>query len=388
MLSNILALAAGQGVMGLAFIVIARRLGPEVFGSFAAAYALTLVVGGLLDFGSGQRMTRDLSQGLLRSEFTAWLIKRTAFQLPVALAFSIGLALFFDSLPGLLVPLCLGSQALTYPLSTGAGVAVRALRSPALAAWFAAFGNLTVLGAAVWVSDDRLLGAVAVASTGSWLLTAGLSLATTRRLITHRPLSTKRNPWKGCVPFGVSGLAYASPGLYIGLIAVGAGPAQAGLAAAVQKWIQPITLIPNGFSTQMFPAFAAAPTDQDALQALRSLRRVAWVAFASVAVLVVFAPQLTQGLLGVAYADTTLILRMYALSILPVILSQPLSTFLQARGHEQIVARTSMSLALVSLPAVYVLSLFVGARAAPIVMSAYSLILLTAFVLQLRTLRR
>ena len=213
--------------------------------------------------------------------------------------------------------------------------------------------------------EDQLLVAVAVASRGSWLLAAGLSLATTSRMITHRPYSTKRNPWEGCVPFGVTGLAYLSPGLYIGLVAVGAGAVQAGLAAAVQKWVQPISLIPNGLSTQMFPTFAAAPTDKEALRVLRSLGRVAGVAVAAVAALVVFAPQLIQGMLGDEYGDTTPILRMYALSVLPVIAAQPLSAFLQARGHERIVASTTLPVALPSLVAVYVLSRYLGALAAP-----------------------
>ena len=134
-LSNVLALAAGQGVMGLAFILIARRLGPEEFGSLAAAYALALVVGGLLDFGSSQKMTRDLAQGLFRAEFTAWLVKRTAIQLPAALLFSAGLALALQSRQSPAVAICVGLQALTFPLSAGAGAAVRVFRSPALAAW-------------------------------------------------------------------------------------------------------------------------------------------------------------------------------------------------------------------------------------------------------------
>ena len=387
-LSNATALLIGQAATGAFLIVVARRTDPDVFGVFAAAYAAALVFGGLLDFGSSQLMTRDLAQGIHRDVFRAWLLKRGLVQLPAATTLAVGIAVLASPRVSMSAATVVAMQAFTYPLSQGALAAVRAMRSPAVAAWFAVIGNMTMLIAVIAAPVDSVLMVAALGATGSWILTSMLALAATRHLVDFGSMRAAGHPWKGSLPFGVASVSYASPGLHFGLIALGAGAAQAGLAAAVQKWTQPIQLLPNAFSTQMFPAFAAAPDHRSALRLLRSNRIIVPIGSAAVVLILVFAPQLIQAVLGPEYADAVPVLRLYALATLPILVAQPLSVFLQARGDERAVARISFGMAWIGLVAVYLVSLTLGAKAAPMVAGGSWLLLALVYGRRTQRLER
>ncbi len=368
--ANAMGMLAAQVITGLALIITARRTAVDEFGAFAAGYAISLILGGILDFGSSQRMTRTLAKNAERDSFRSWLVRRSLFQAPVVLLAVAFIEVTISPGPSAVVSLLLGMQALTYTVSLGALSAVRATISPAIASWLAAAGNVVLLIAAVASPPGRIFMAVAAAAAVSWLISAIAGLALTRTQVGGRPWRA-RNPWAGSLSFGLAAVAYFESAMHVPLLAVAGTSADAGTAAAVQRWTMPLVLLSSAYSLQIFPDVSAAPDDATALRLLRSVwfPVVAGV-FLGLGVFVL-APELVQLLLGSSYESSVIVLRLYVIAAIPVLLAQPLSVLLQARGAEDVVAATSIALGLVSLLGVVALASVWGAVASPIMSFVY-----------------
>lgn len=373
-------IVAGQLAIGIAFVVLAREVSPPSYGLFSSFYALGIVLGGILDFGSSQRIARELSRGNGLGTFRSWLFHRAALQLPLVLLASAVVFHFFGGQRASIVVLALTFQGLTYPFALGATAATRALRSPALATWLIALGNVLFLGIVVASPNEYLVEAAALGALTSWCLTAFLALATVHSALGRSRTSWKANPWHGSGDFGIFALAIAAHGLTIAVVGATAGAFEAGQLAAVWRWVQPVYLLAGAFAFQAYPGLAAARSDAAALRILRPIWVIAALGAVSAVAIVFWAPALVGLLLGSAYADSVILLQASAVAAVPVLFTLPLATFLQARGSERAVALWTGSLGVVALAGTAILSPLFGAIAAPVLVGLWNVALCAMLV--------
>lgn len=361
------ALVFAQAASAIALLFLARRTEPEAFGSFIGLYAASLSVGALLDFGSSQYRTRELAKGDGRANFRWWLRRRSAMQVPVVVVFGLGaIALIGDRLP-VLCTVGLVAQTLTYNASHGSMSAVRATRSPVMAEWFVGTGNLVLLVVCLVSPSSVLLTAAGLGAAGSWMVTAIIGLIVTRDLVRGEvPQAGQRNPWIGSTSFGVSSLSTSIHGFAIGAIVWTSGADEAALIGSVNKWGQPIALFAAAYASFMFPAFARATTNRAAFQLLRPLRVVVGLGTLLALGLMAISPWLVDTLLGERYAGAEDILRLLLLAAIPVLVAQPLTSFLQARGAERFVAKLFVGVSVTVFALTIAASFALGAASVPL----------------------
>ncbi len=377
-------MVAGQAATGLAMLALARGSDPGSLGIFAALYAASFSVGGLLDFGSSQMWARDLSTGISSAHFRPWLRRRTLAQLPVVVLFAvIALRLAPDRVSNTTV-VALSLQALTFSLAQGALAAVRGLRSGALAVWLIAAGNLVTLFAAVSSAQSEIVERVAVASTLSWLLTAVLALRSTRSLTKSPSRSAIRNPWHGSLHFGIFSSVLLAQGFSSALIASLSTAVEAGNLAAITQWTQPVYLVASAYTTHMFTVWSAAPSDARAYRLLRPVWILAGVGAVVSGLIFALAPQLVHWFLGPKYEGSIPLLRLSALAATPVFFAQPLAGFLQARRNERFVAAATGVGVLAVLVVVSLMAPRLGASVGPLTSGALGVSLAVVYFLRAR----
>ena len=357
------AIVSAQVLTGLLFALLARRLDPTDFGVFATVYATSLAVGGLIDFGSSKLWMRGLSRGERTGQFNSWIIRRSLVQaVPAAIGALVALRVAGDRI-GTVAAIALAAEVLFYPLSQGLASAVSALQSPVRSAWFVTIGNLLPLIAVVAAPTGSVSTATACAVSLSWILTSAVCFwSVSSRLPVQRRLEA-RNPWQGTLAFGVAGLGTAAMGFHLVLISVVAGPTAAALVAAVSKWVQPVYLLPTAFTLAVFPSMSRSSSDIEALRLLKPFRMLGLGGLCFVGALVTFADPMVSLVLGPEFSEAAGVLQLYALSAIPVLVAQPLSSLLQARGRERLVARNTLGAGLAGLLLVAVLAEVVGAPA-------------------------
>ena len=381
------ALCTAQATTAIAFVVLARRSTTDAFGSYAGLYAASLAVGTLLDFGSSQYRTRELAKGVGHRHVQWWLRRRSLIQMPGIAAFGLAaLVLVSDHLP-VACTVALVTQALTYNLSHGTLAAVRAVRTPLAAEWLIAAGNLVLLVACVASPSKWLLVGAGIGAAGSWLLTAAIGLVLTRPHVGDDPLPPgSRNPWTGSVSFGVTGIAASVQGFAIAAIGWTSGTDDAALIGAVNKWGQPIALLAAAYATSMFPSFARADSDRQAVRLLRPLRTIVAVGVAVAVGLILVSSLLVDLLLGARYDGADAILRLLLLAAVPVLVAQPLSALLQARGADRFVARWFAATALAVFGLTVAGSAAIGAASVPLASLLGSCALLAVFARRVRAM--
>jgi O-antigen/teichoic acid export membrane protein len=360
------ALVFSQATSAIALLFLARRSEPESFGSYIGLYAASLSVGALLDFGSSQYRTRELARGQERTSFRWWLRRRSLMQVPVVVVFGVvSVLLLGDRLP-VLCTVGLVAQALTYNVSQGSLSAVRATRSPVMAEWFVGLGNLVLLVICLVGPSSVLLAAAGLGAAASWFATAVIGLVATRHLVGGHEPAAVRNPWSGSASFGISSFSTSIQGFSIGAIGWTSGADQAALIGSVNKWGQPIGLFAAAYASYMFPAFSSAPTDRAAFDMLRPLRVIAGLGTLLAVALMVISPWLVDTLLGDEYAGADTILRLLLLAAIPVLVAQPLTSLLQARGAERFVARLFVAVNVAVFTLAVVGSFALGAASIPV----------------------
>ncbi len=361
-----LGILASQATAGLSFLVLARRLTPSEFGTYAVLYTLGVTLGAVLDFGSSQLRTRELARGVGLDSFSSWLRRRCVWQAPFVVAAALVAHIAVGSRSSVAVTALLISQGLTFPIALAWCGAVRALRSPALGTWLIAAGNAVLLVVALVAPLNELVIAAALAAGASWLFTSGIAKLLARDLLGPQCVTWNTSPWAGSSGFGLAGLAGALIQLQVVIIGAVAGPAAAGELAAVSRWGQPIYLVAAAFSAQTFPSMAAAHTDAAALRTLRPVWRFGVIGVIIAVAMAAAAPWLVEVLLGADYETSIGLLRLTALAGIPVLFTQPVTSFLQARGSERPVALALMLTTVLSLAATAVAAAPLGAMAAPL----------------------
>jgi O-antigen/teichoic acid export membrane protein len=373
-----LALVVAQAATAGFMLVLARRTSTEDFGSYAGLYGASLSIGALLDFGSSQCQTRELARHIGRPQFRRWLARRSAIQLPAVALFGVLASLVLDGALPAVCTIGLVGQSLAYNLSQGSMAAVRATRSPVMAEWLVGVGNLLMVLALVVCPEHWVLPMAGIGAAGSWMVAAAAGLWVTRHTVGGRRLTTARNPWTGATSFGISSFSTSIQGFAIGAVGWTSGASEAARIGAVNKWGQPIALFAAAYASYMFPAFAGARTNREAVRMLRPLRIIAAAGVGAALVIVIASPLLVDTLLGDQYANATDVLRLLVIAAVPVLLAQPLSALLQARGEERFVARLFVTVNLAIFGGIVLSSFVLGAVSIPLLSFAGSCVLLVA----------
>jgi len=379
-----LASAVGQAATGLAFIVIARRTSPSVFGPFAAIYSISVVAGGLRDFGSSQRVSRDLARTRDTGELGSWLARRSLPQAIVTLVLA-GVLVRLKPIPdGTIATVILAGQGITFSVALAFTAAVRAVRSPQLAAWQVAVGNSLLLVVAIVAPADNLFVWCSAAATSSWILTSCLSAWSLRPGGSLFRRKSTGNPWHDSAGFGAYAIATGLLALGVPIVKVIAGNEAAGNLAAVSRWIQPLILLSLSYSAFMFPRFATYATDREAIRHLRSAIPVFVTAIIASVAVVALAPTLVHLILGPDYLGAVNVLRLSAVAVIPAILSQPLASLLQARGDDKFVGKVGVATSIGALLATAALCSEFGASSSPVANGIAATILLGSLVQRTR----
>ena len=387
--TTIVVIAAAQGCTALAFAVLTHRTSLGEFGAFVGVHGAAMAIGALADFGASGLRLREIASAGKHTDLVPWLLIRALWHGLIAAALiAVALPLTRSLLsPVTVVLLC--AQVVTMNLATGAGADVRAVKSPLMAEGFILIGNMLIIATALAAPDSSVLALTAAAAAGSWVITAVLALAVlpreSRRFMTP---NRRLNPWRGSLNFGLGSLAVAIGGFAVPVVAIAAGSAEAAQLGAISRWSQPIALLAAGTTAFLTPRFAAASSDTEAVNMLRSIRL--HLAAGAVAALGLFlmAPFLVHELLADQYEKSVVLVRLYAIAALPVLLGQPLIALLNARGHDRFVGRLFLAASVAGLLATAAFALVVGAAAAPIAAMIVSSFLAACFSLYTRQLVR
>jgi len=349
--------AATAGLLAVA----ARRSSAREFGVFVIVYSLSLFVGGVLDFGSSQLATRELSKdrrSVIGSR--SWLLRRTAFQAFPALIFAGGVGALFEGIPRMTF-FGVALQAWAFTFTTGILAQVRARRGAHIALWLVACGNVAALVFLLPTSGSHIWQAVAIAVPSSWLIAAGGATVLLLHDGKRGGAQTIRNPWAGSMSLGVHAITIQVFGLNI--VAVGwlAGADEAARLGAVSRWTQPIAVLASASAQAGFPAFASAPDGRSAVRRLADTTDALWFGAAIALGLILAGPLAIELLIGDAFSSSASLLRLLTLSAIPVLISQPLAGLLQARHDDRFVARSAMIATASGMAAVVALTAPLGA---------------------------
>lgn len=376
-----------QLVTGAAFVLVARRTSPSAFGLFAALYATSVMLGNLLDFGSSQWITRHLARGEGKETFKTWLFTRTFKQAPFCVL-GVPVAFYVGSDLGVLAVIGLALQPLTVSIANGAAAAVRSLRTPGRAAWSTAVGNGVTLLAAATSPEALAIPATALAASISWLVSASINMSSLRsEHLGPWHFDASHRPWMHSRSFGVASIAFMAQSLSVPLIGIGGGAAEAGLTAAVHRWIQPLILVPSAFSQYIFPELSAADSNSEAVQRIRPARISVCIVAVGALLVIALAPIAVPSILGSEYRQSIGVLQLYAAATVLVAINQPMSTLMQARGFDGFVARTASVGAFIELISVFIFARDIGALAGPISMVLTNVAVLLALGRSLRRQR-
>ena len=364
-ISVALGIAVANSTTAVGFLVLARFTDAPQLGSFGAAYAFSTFAASIMDFGSSQAATRRMAAARDLAGFWAWWSRRTALSV-------VALPLVWAAIHNLwgkhlsaLTSGMLSLQAVTLVAALGSLSVVRSLRSPVVASWLTAAGNVLFLVMCINPFGSRLDSA-AIGAAASWLLTCIAALACVPRHLGSGQRPKRRNPWSGASGFGVLSLSLNAQLLVVPIVSVLATVTAAGELAAVNRWVQPIMLIPLAYSTLMFPQFARRESFREVDLDLRRGRRLLVLSGVAVLLTVVLAPIAVPALVGQRYRSAVPVLQWLAIAVTPSLVGQPLAIALQARGDGRRVATVGIASAIVTIGVTAAVASSFGASSGPL----------------------
>lgn len=344
-------------IYGVATVLVARQVGPSVFGALAAATTIALVGGDALDLGRTSALVRLQAQGLVPTATLArnLILIKLAWS-PVLLAVLAGASLAFSGTVHVYM-LLFYVYAVCY-------TTWQTLITPQR-------GDAQLMQVSSCAAQERLVTLVVVLGTLPFAgpLSLPLGLAAGAASVCARLIpSARRGLRPGPAPlpmreftrsargFAVVSLTSDAQQLDVPLVAAVGGTASAGIFAAASRLIGPLSMVVTQTSQLIF---ARASRTDDPLT-----RRQA--AFFVGAIGAVFVPGLLLVcwrsddvvgiLLGEQYRESAGLLWWLSLGIVLTIVTNPLTAWIQGRGRSRVAALAS-TLALV----VYFVVLLIGA---------------------------
>ena len=326
-----------QVLVAVLYLLAARTASPQQLGPAVSAIAIATAGMGFIDFGTNSHWVREISRGSMdRRELGHRIANKTLCTVGISLLWAV-LTLVVAPTADLWTasPVMVGlminqtSQVALRAAKRGELVSLTIVADKLVA--FLAFLVLLVTGSpspwALWVS---LTCGSLTASVLGWIL-----IDPSLRPIV-RP-SFRSNPWHGAGYYGVSNLANSAQTLDLPVLSLVAGPAAAGLFAAVNRWTQPMSLLASAFSAASAPFVSRSA---NVVEAWRHVRQAVWMPLCAIGLsagVALAAPILVPVLLGDSYLGSVDNLRILALVSIFSIMSQPLTVVLQSLGHDRFV---------------------------------------------------
>src|SRR5262245_48187950 len=326
----------------------ARKLGPEIFGTYvlllAVVETLSLVTGeGLADYVAREA---SKSAGIARSLFSR--VSAIRWLLAIALAPLAVMVLHFlhypDDVPWsaaflLLILIARG------PLAAAQGL-FRAANRMDLLVWLEAIQGATLIGFAMYLlAGAATLGTVVVAEVVSAWAAAIVAFRLAKRFWADSavPSVTWRSVWRATATFNVYPLV---TNIYdrvdIVILSILAGNAAAGLYALPYRVLATLQIIPFGLMAAVLPTLAArAPSSNDRQLCLKMATILGVLSMFSALLLTLLAKPLVHFVLGDNYAASSDILRLLVWAAIPMFINYGLNTFLLARDRERVFLWTS-----------------------------------------------
>lgn len=315
-----LAGAVVNGVAGFVLTtVIVRSFGPAGSGELFTAIGLVCIVGAVCCLGADTGLVRALSRGRPGSPDASGLLAVAVIP-PMLVAVLVAGAGAASA--GLLGPLLLDradadARALlslafaAVPVTVATTVLLAALRAARPIGWYVAVQSLLVgVGRPVLVGAAVAAGGGVLSGFGGWLLPAALA-AVVGCVLLVRPLGWStvagrrpapgqwRSFWTFALPRAASAAIDASS-MWIGVLLTSAlaGPAQAGVFAAVGRYVLAGLLVMHGLRVAVAPQlsrlFAARRTGEAALVYRRTAGWIVLVSWPGYLLLAVFGPGFLQ----------------------------------------------------------------------------------------------
>lgn len=390
---NSVTLISGQGIAQIAsaltFVILARSLGVERFGHLATLYGAAMFISVFVEFGATNYLIRDLNgraSKLFPGQYRARILITGAI-VCASLVVSLILPQTVD------YGLCVG-LAFMLAQSRYLSAPVRANLQMGRLSAITAMEKITTLAVVALVSATGNITETAFFLTS---LVAGIFSSVFFRLCwSRRHVALVRNknarrlvsPFAGLRHMGLSSVAIGLQSLDTAAIAATAGPAAAGVYAAVGRWTQPLSLITQAVTQTAYAEMSKRRRHSDALASLRTHMGMLGVAAIPLIVVFIFADALTLTLLGAEYASSTSVLRILVGAVLFGIINSPLSAFLQARSDEAFTSRVLLVAMPAQLSLMCALSLWGGAAMGAMAVLMVQAMLALTLGLRVRRLNR
>lgn len=368
-----------QVLLAVTFILAARSTAPADFGVIAAGIAAGTFMCGVIDFGGHAYWLRRYAKHPLETHagpavlsqkiLLASLLALAIAVLGVTTSFAISKYWWFG-----LYGVCLLSEqasqvSLRAEMAVGK-VALASLLSRTTA--LAGYGVSVLAGAPL----DGLWVALCIGSLVGGCFANYSSLASHRLRFRMRRL----NPWAEGPSFGIASIATAARNLDLPILTAVAGPTSAGVYAAVNRWTQPMSILPNSVSSMLIPHVARASSWREVVA---HARRVSWMLFSTALLCVavgISADWLVLILIGAQYEDAGAVLRILALGSLVAVVNQPLYSVLLTVGAHRVVSAITVAGTVAQLALVVGLGLQFGAIGAAWSFALTQVLLLLAYL--------
>lgn len=336
---------AGLGMLGVTYLLAARRLGPEDFGPLAAAAGVGTLALSFADAGLNSVSLRYLAANPDdNSEYRHTL----DFKVFIALLLStVWLASTF------LIALAFGSALLFAPLAfmVGARILLETLLVPA-----AANGRMRTVAGYGLLDRFITLSLTALLLTlniGGWALTIGLASGPVGSLallfkrvstIGHRPrprMRGLRDALGTSKHFWIVAVASQLMALDTTIVALIAGRRAAGIYGAPARLLGPLGVAASAYAYALFASMSAgvATSPVEAWSSMSQvIRRLAVVTLTVATIGLIAAPEAVQLLLGRTYVGAVGVFRIILLTAAIGAINAPVASGLQALGREGPVA--------------------------------------------------
>ncbi|KDF00733.1 hypothetical protein Y900_017770 [Mycolicibacterium aromaticivorans JS19b1 = JCM 16368] len=353
-----------QLLVAALYILTARGMQPDEYGTVVTAIGVGLACAGFIDLGANAYWVRELaSQQIAADELNARMASRFLIVLAASAATVVGALIIAPEFvaTGFLLSSSTFAQTSLVPL--------RAAQRSEAVAWLTVVGR--VFSVAVFLGQTSM-GIPAGVSLWSSLVLGDVTLTLCALAVTpkdDRPrirLRSMANPWSGTKWYAVTNLSVSAQQLDLPIVAVLAGSGAAGIYGGVNRWTQPLLVAIGAFASAAAPFMAAEPR----LAALRGqLLRASWILVAAIGLslgVFVAAPWLVTSLLGSSFSNSAPILRLLALAMLLNCFTQPMLVALQSRRRDHLAAGIVAAAVVVQLTFVVALTSSLGALAAGI----------------------
>jgi O-antigen/teichoic acid export membrane protein len=357
-----LGLLARKGLLALSFLIVARVLGPKMYGELSYLYTWTYIFFTLSGLGFSAVSTREIARSipdasdLLRASLAVRIVSACAGTiLFCALAATPSL---FGTAASLRAALTYAWIIPAYAILDQLGAYVMAFEKNEI---FAAinliqWGSFFLATVLSLIRGPGLEALVAWQTAGIWV---GLILAC---ILLRRPLlgawraeSNQKVAWflfKEAVPLAVTnvlGILYFRIGtLYLFRYS---GAEQTGIFTSASQIVEASQLIPMALVGAAFPVICRAAKESNKLASIfeQVTSALIFIALFVAATGTVVSPTLVRLLYGTSYFSSGLLLRLLIWTVVPTFLHYAFAYFLIAVGRQQVVPISALVGVVVSL---------------------------------------